>query len=41
MGPKTIVIYRSGVHGFGFTLRHFIVYPPDLNGVSVSCKPTL
>ncbi|XP_059613796.1 rho GTPase-activating protein 21 isoform X2 [Phlebotomus argentipes] len=29
--PKTVVIRRQENHGFGFTLRHFIVYPPDAN----------
>ncbi|KZS09507.1 Rho GTPase-activating-like protein [Daphnia magna] len=33
-GPRCITIQRSSA-GFGFTLRHFIVYPPD--SVSVSC----
>ncbi|KAM9295989.1 rho GTPase-activating protein 23 [Gastrophryne carolinensis] len=28
VGPKTVVI-RKTHHGFGFTLRHFIVYPPE------------
>lgn len=32
-GPRAITIQRSSA-GFGFTLRHFIVYPPD--SVSVS-----
>ena len=27
-GPRTVVVRRTD-HGFGFTLRHFIVYPPD------------
>ncbi|XP_054847067.1 rho GTPase-activating protein 21 [Eublepharis macularius] len=27
-GPKTVVLRRT-THGFGFTLRHFIVYPPE------------
>lgn len=34
IGPKTILIYRNSEHGFGFTLRHFIVYPPDSQDVS-------
>lgn len=34
IGPKTITLYRNSEHGFGFTLRHFIVYPPDNCGVS-------
>ncbi len=33
-GPRAINIQRSSA-GFGFTLRHFIVYPPD--SVSVRC----
>ena len=36
-GPRTISIQRSS-GGFGFTLRHFIVYPPD--SVSVSTVST-
>ncbi|XP_053309840.1 rho GTPase-activating protein 23 isoform X2 [Spea bombifrons] len=28
VGPKTLVI-RKNRQGFGFTLRHFIVYPPE------------
>ncbi|CDQ58144.1 unnamed protein product [Oncorhynchus mykiss] len=27
-GPKTIHLRRTS-QGFGFTLRHFIVYPPE------------
>uniref|UniRef100_A0A672NCI9 Rho GTPase activating protein 21 n=1 Tax=Sinocyclocheilus grahami TaxID=75366 RepID=A0A672NCI9_SINGR len=27
-GPKTLHLCRTS-HGFGFTLRHFIVYPPE------------
>ncbi|XP_030630631.1 rho GTPase-activating protein 21 [Chanos chanos] len=27
-GPKTLRLRRTS-HGFGFTLRHFIVYPPE------------
>lgn len=30
--PRQIVIQRSE-EGFGFTLRHFIVYPPDEPGL--------
>lgn len=26
--PKTVLLCRTS-HGFGFTLRHFIVYPPE------------
>ncbi|TNN26252.1 Rho GTPase-activating protein 21 [Liparis tanakae] len=26
--PKTVRLRRTS-HGFGFTLRHFIVYPPE------------
>ncbi|XP_064115539.1 uncharacterized protein LOC135221710 isoform X4 [Macrobrachium nipponense] len=29
-GPRLLSITR-GDHGFGFTLRHFIVYPPELS----------
>ncbi len=34
-GPRCITIQRSSA-GFGFTLRHFIVYPPDSVSVSFS-----
>ncbi|KAM9488691.1 rho GTPase-activating protein 21a [Clarias gariepinus] len=27
-GPKTLLLHRTS-QGFGFTLRHFIVYPPE------------
>lgn len=27
-GPRTLLL-RRGENGFGFTLRHFIVYPPE------------
>lgn len=27
-GPRTLVL-RKNSQGFGFTLRHFIVYPPE------------
>ncbi|XP_055031252.2 rho GTPase-activating protein 23 isoform X3 [Misgurnus anguillicaudatus] len=27
-GPRTVVLHKNS-QGFGFTLRHFIVYPPD------------
>lgn len=29
VGPKTLVLRKSSQGGFGFTLRHFIVYPPE------------
>ncbi|MGH0173881.1 UNVERIFIED_CONTAM: hypothetical protein FKN15_066644 [Acipenser sinensis] len=35
-GPKTIQLCRTS-QGFGFTLRHFIVYPPE-SAVSSSLK---
>ncbi|KAG9276785.1 rho GTPase-activating protein 21-like [Astyanax mexicanus] len=38
-GPKTLRLRRNS-QGFGFTLRHFIVYPPDFitsPDPSVSC----
>ncbi|XP_064380739.1 rho GTPase-activating protein 23 isoform X2 [Dromaius novaehollandiae] len=28
-GPKTVALRKSSQGGFGFTLRHFIVYPPE------------
>lgn len=28
-GPRTLLLHKSPEDGFGFTLRHFIVYPPD------------
>ena len=27
-GPHTVIVHRAD-GGFGFTLRHFIVYPPE------------
>ena len=42
--PRQIVIQRSpsdsvnsssGSQGFGFTLRHFIVYPPEVSGLLI------
>ena len=30
-GPRTVVVPRAE-NGFGFTLRHFIVYPPESAG---------
>ncbi|XP_072507836.1 rho GTPase-activating protein 21 isoform X2 [Notamacropus eugenii] len=35
-GPKTVLLKRTS-QGFGFTLRHFIVYPPE-SAVHFSCK---
>ncbi|XP_051542764.1 rho GTPase-activating protein 21-like isoform X2 [Myxocyprinus asiaticus] len=35
-GPKTLHLRRTS-HGFGFTLRHFIVYPPE-SAVQCSLK---
>uniref|UniRef100_A0A8U7NU60 Rho GTPase activating protein 23 n=1 Tax=Corvus moneduloides TaxID=1196302 RepID=A0A8U7NU60_CORMO len=29
VGPKTVALRKSPQGGFGFTLRHFIVYPPE------------
>ncbi|OWK51083.1 Rho GTPase-activating protein 23 [Lonchura striata] len=29
VGPKTVALRKSPRGGFGFTLRHFIVYPPE------------
>lgn len=31
-GPRALLLKRSE-NGFGFTLRHFIVYPPESNAV--------
>ncbi|XP_032354555.1 LOW QUALITY PROTEIN: rho GTPase-activating protein 23 [Camelus ferus] len=28
-GPRTLLLHKSLRDGFGFTLRHFIVYPPE------------
>lgn len=28
-GPRTLRLHKSLQDGFGFTLRHFIVYPPE------------
>ena len=33
-GPRTVTISRTE-RGFGFTLRHFIVYPPEPNNIKV------
>ncbi|XP_074049115.1 rho GTPase-activating protein 21 isoform X3 [Macrotis lagotis] len=35
-GPKTVMLKRTS-QGFGFTLRHFIVYPPE-SAIHFSCK---
>ncbi|XP_044300673.1 rho GTPase-activating protein 23 isoform X4 [Varanus komodoensis] len=29
VGPKTVVLHKNTQGGYGFTLRHFIVYPPE------------
>ncbi|KAJ7313642.1 hypothetical protein JRQ81_005214 [Phrynocephalus forsythii] len=29
VGPKTVVLRKNSQGGYGFTLRHFIVYPPE------------
>ncbi|XP_042635861.1 rho GTPase-activating protein 23 [Catharus ustulatus] len=29
VGPRTVALRKSPQGGFGFTLRHFIVYPPE------------
>lgn len=34
IGPKTVVLFRNSQYGFGFTLRHFIVFPPESPAVS-------
>lgn len=41
-GPRTLLLRKSLQDGFGFTLRHFIVYPPE-SAVHCSLKvhPTL
>lgn len=36
-GPRTIVLNRQN-GAFGFTLRHFIVYPPDVQDPVVAKK---
>lgn len=28
-GPRTLLLRKNFQDGFGFTLRHFIVYPPE------------
>lgn len=28
-GPRTLLLRKNLQDGFGFTLRHFIVYPPE------------
>ncbi|XP_012870203.1 PREDICTED: rho GTPase-activating protein 21 [Dipodomys ordii] len=35
-GPKTVLLKRTS-QGFGFTLRHFIVYPPE-SAIQFACK---
>lgn len=39
-GPRTIYLQKNS-QGFGFTLRHFIVYPPEssLHSLTVSTPP--
>lgn len=32
-GPRNVVVHRTE-NGFGFTLRHFIVYPPESAAIS-------
>ncbi|EHB14195.1 Rho GTPase-activating protein 23 [Heterocephalus glaber] len=39
-GPRTLLLHKSLQDGFGFTLRHFIVYPPE-SAVHCSLKGTL
>ncbi|XP_074835178.1 rho GTPase-activating protein 23 isoform X3 [Carettochelys insculpta] len=29
VGPRTVLLQKGSQGGFGFTLRHFIVYPPE------------
>lgn len=36
-GPRTVNVRRNA-HGFGFTLRHFIVYPPESAMQAELCK---
>ncbi|XP_070506165.1 rho GTPase-activating protein 21 isoform X2 [Chironomus tepperi] len=36
-GPRTIVLQRQN-GAFGFTLRHFIVYPPDVQDPAIAKK---
>jgi hypothetical protein len=33
---KVLRIPRSGGRGFGFTLRHFIIYPPEVSALATS-----
>jgi hypothetical protein len=33
-GPRSLFLRRCDNNGFGFTLRHFIVYPPESYTVS-------
>lgn len=35
LGPRTVIIHRRD-SDFGFTLRHFIVYPPESSVVHSS-----
>lgn len=37
-GPRTIYLQKNS-QGFGFTLRHFIVYPPESSLHSLKVRP--
>lgn len=39
-GPRTIYLQKNS-QGFGFTLRHFIVYPPESSLHSLKVSPPL
>lgn len=39
-GPRTIYLQKNS-QGFGFTLRHFIVYPPESSLHSLTVGPPL
>ena len=38
--PRTVFVPRNDSSGYGFTLRHFIVYPPESAAMSVSIQYT-
>ncbi|KAI0242564.1 hypothetical protein LSAT2_012705, partial [Lamellibrachia satsuma] len=38
--PRTVFVPRND-SGYGFTLRHFIVYPPESAAMSVSTRHTM
>lgn len=39
-GPRTVFLNKNS-QGFGFTLRHFIVYPPESSAHSLKVRARL